>query len=164
MYEAKYDVIGAPTIATNIVKIFKEEIFADPNQGLVHEAWSVLLKLFPKADVPVFQFSLAQSMSPMEHLQLAYEMNELRNQGVMIIGSGNIIHNILSAINDRKEGTKEIVHEWAINFDNFVTSKIDNGDFKALVNYEKMEKDAKMTEPTPEHFLPLLYVLGSTKR
>jgi 4,5-DOPA dioxygenase extradiol len=163
MYEAKYDAVGAPTIASNIVKTFKEEIFADPNQGLDHGAWSVLLKLFPKADVPVFQFSLAQSMSPMEHLQLAYEMNELRNQGVMIIGSGNIVHNIPSAMNDRKEGTREIVHEWAINFDNFVTSKIDNKDYKALANYEKMGKDAKMAVPTPEHFLPLLYVLGSTK-
>ena len=164
MYEAKYDAVGAPTIATNIVKTFKEEIFADSNQGLDHGAWSVLLKLFPKADVPVFQFSLAQSMSPMEHLQLAYEMNELRNQGVMIIGSGNIVHNIPSAMNDRKEGTREIVHEWAINFDNFVTSKIDNGDFKALANYHKMGTDAKMSVPTPEHFLPLLYVLGSTKK
>lgn len=163
MYEAKYDAVGAPTIATNIVNTFKEEIFANPNQGLDHGAWSVLLKLFPKADVPVFQFSLAQSMSPMEHLQLAYKMNELRNQGVMIIGSGNIVHNIPSAMNDRKEGTREIVHEWAINFDNFVTSKIDNKDYKALANYEKMGKDAKMAVPTPEHFLPLLYVLGSTK-
>jgi 4,5-DOPA dioxygenase extradiol len=123
-----------------------------------------LLKLFPKADVPVFQFSLAQSMSPMEHLQLAYEMNELRNQGVMIIGSGNIVHNIPSAMNDSKLGTRKIVHEWAINFDNFVTSKIDNGDFKALANYHKMGNDAKMAVPTPEHFLPLLYVLGSAKK
>lgn len=164
MYEAKYDVIGAPVIATNITKTFKEEIFADANQGLDHGAWSVLSRLFPKADVPVFQFSLAQSMSPKEHLQLAYEMGELRNQGVMIIGSGNIVHNIPSARNDSKLGTREIVHEWAINFDNFVTSKIDNGDFSALANYEKMGKDAKMAVPTPEHFLPLLYVLGSTKK
>jgi 4,5-DOPA dioxygenase extradiol len=91
-------------------------------------------------------------------------MNELRNQGVMIIGSGNIVHNIPSAMNDRKEGTRKIVHEWATNFDNFVTSRIDNGDFKALANYHKIGSDAKMAVPTPEHFLPLLYVLGSTKK
>lgn len=164
MYEKKYDAPGAPIIARNISKTFKEEVFADPNQGLDHGAWSVLSKLFPKADVPVFQFSLAQSMSPMEHYILAQEMKSLRKQGVMIIGSGNIVHNIPSARNDRINGTRHIVHDWAKNFDETVVSKINSGDYKALANYEKLGLEAKMSVPTPEHFLPLLYVLGSTQK
>ena len=164
MYEKKYNVSGAPKIAENISKTFKEEIFADPNQGLDHGAWTVLSKLFPKADIAVFQFSLAQSMTPMEHFILAQEMQSLRKQGVMIIGSGNIVHNIPSARNDTKNGTRNIVHDWAKSFDETVVSKINNGDYKALANYEKLGLDAMMSVPTPEHFLPLLYVLGSTQK
>lgn len=164
MYEKKYNAPGAPEIAQNISKTFKEEIFTDPNQGLDHGAWTVLSKLFPNADVPVFQFSLAQSMTPMEHFILAQEMQSLRKQGVMIMGSGNIVHNIPSARNDTRNGTRHIVHEWAKNFDETVVSKINNRDYKALANYEKLGLDAMMSVPTPEHFLPLLYVLGSTQK
>lgn len=164
MYKKKYNAPGAPKIAQDISKTFSEEVFTDPNQGLDHGAWSVLSKLFPKADVPVFQFSLAQSMNPMEHFILAQEMKSLRKKGVMILGSGNIVHNIPSARNDRINGTRHIVHDWAKNFDETVVSKINSGDYKTLALYEKLGLDAKMSVPTPEHFLPLLYVLGSTQK
>ena len=164
MYNIKYEAKGAPEIATSIVESFSEKIFKDPNQGLDHGAWSVLLKLFPNADVPVFQFSLAQSMSPTEHFRLSQEMRKLREQGVMILGSGNIVHNIPSARKDSINGTRQIVHEWAKNFDDLVVSKINQGDYKSLANYEKISKDAKMAVPTPEHVLPLLYVLGATNK
>ncbi|WP_024954600.1 4,5-DOPA dioxygenase extradiol [Sulfurospirillum arcachonense] len=163
MYEKKYPAPGAPIIAQNLSHNLNDKILMDNNQGLDHGAWSVLSRLFPKADVPVFQFSLARSLTPMDHYLLAQEIRHLRDEGVMIIGSGNITHNIPSARQDSQLGTRNIVHEWAQNFDDSVVSKINSGDFKALANYEKMGKDAKMSVPTPEHFLPLLYVLGSVK-
>ena len=164
MYEFKYPAPGAVNIAKHVSETFKEEVFTDPIRGLDHGAWTVLSRLFPKADVPVFEFSLAQSMNPKEHFLLAKEMYELRKQGVMIIGSGNIVHNIPSAKSDTMHGTRDIVHDWAKSFDEKVTSKIDSGDYEALVNYEKMGKDALMAVPSPEHFLPLLYVLGCVKK
>lgn len=164
MYEKQYPAPGAPSIAQNLSQKFINKILIDEKQGLDHGAWSVLSRLFPKADVPVFQFSLARSLSPIDHYLLAQKISELRNEGVMIVGSGNITHNLRSARNDRKLGTREIVHDWAQNFDQSVTSKINSGDFKALAEYEKMGRDAKLSVPTPEHFLPLLYVLGSVKK
>ncbi|MGB5918813.1 4,5-DOPA dioxygenase extradiol [Arcobacter sp.] len=164
MYEFKYPAPGASKIAKHVSETFKEEVFNDPIRGLDHGAWTVLSRLFPKADVPVFEFSLAQSLSPMEHFLLAKEMYELRKQGLMIIGSGNIVHNIPSAKSDTMHGTRDVVHDWAKSFDEKVASKIDSGDYEALVNYENMGKDALMAVPTPEHFLPLLYVLGCVKK
>ncbi|MDD2384359.1 MAG: 4,5-DOPA dioxygenase extradiol [Sulfurospirillaceae bacterium] len=163
MYDVTYNADGAPKIAHNITNSFTKKIVEDPTQGLDHGAWIVLLRLFPQADVPVFQFSLARSMTPIEHFQLGQEMQALRDEGVMIIGSGNITHNIPSARNDAKLGTRNTVHDWAKSFDERVTSIIDSGDFKALSAYEKFGKEATMSVPTPEHFLPLLYVLGSAK-
>ncbi|PLY08060.1 MAG: 4,5-DOPA dioxygenase extradiol [Arcobacter sp.] len=164
MYEAQYPAPGAPKIAQNLSVKFNNKILTDEERGLDHGAWSVLSKLFPNADVPVFQFSLARSLSPIDHFLLAQEIGELRKEGVMIIGSGNIVHNIPNARRDSQMGRREIVHEWAKNFDETVVSKIDSGDFKALANYQKFGRDAMMSVPTPEHFLPLLYVLGSVKR
>ncbi|WP_419767479.1 4,5-DOPA dioxygenase extradiol [Arcobacter sp.] len=164
MYEFKYPAPGTPKIAKHVSETFKEEVFNDPIRGLDHGAWTVLSRLFPKADVPVFEFSLAQSMTPKEHFLLAKEMYELRKQGIMIIGSGNIVHNIPSAKSDTMHGTRDVVHDWAKSFDEKVTSKIDSGDYEALVNYQEMGKDALMAVPSPEHFLPLLYVLGCVKK
>jgi 4,5-DOPA dioxygenase extradiol len=152
MYNFKYPASGAPKIAKHVSETFKEEIFADPNRGLDHGAWSVLSKLFPKADVPVFQFSLAQSMNPREHFLLAKEMYALRKEGVMIIGSGNIVHNIPSARSDTMHGTRNIVHDWAKSFDEKVVTKIDDGDYESLASYENMGKDAMMAVPTPSTF------------
>lgn len=164
MYQIKYPAPGAPNIAKNISKDFTNKILLDEARGLDHGAWSVLLRLFPNADVPVFQFSLAQSMNPSEHLLLAKQMQELRDQGVMIIGSGNITHNLRSARNDHEINYRDKVHDWASSFDETVVSKINNHDFKALGNYQDIGFDAKMSVPTPEHFLPLLYVLGSVRK
>lgn len=163
MYEKQYPANGAPKIASNLGKKMQHKILTD-DRGLDHGAWSVLSRLFPKADVPVFQFSLARTLTPRDHYELASEISYLRDLGVMIIGSGNIVHNIPSARRDSQMGTRDIVHSWAQSFDEIVTSKINNGDFKSLANYRKIGTDATMSVPTPEHFLPLLYVLGSVQK
>lgn len=127
----------------------------DEDWGLDHGAWSLLKHLYPQADIPVLQLSLDVNKTPAQHYQLAQQLRDWRAQGVLFIGSGNVVHNI-SKWMMQPHGP----FDWAKQFDLKVFSAIAAGDFEAVVNYSQWQPWAMDAVPTPEHFLPLLYALG----
>ena len=135
--------------------IKKTEIGLNYNWGLDHGCWVPAVRMFPKANIPIIQLSLDYSKPAPWHYELAKELAFLRNKGVLIIGSGNIVHN-LSMID--WSGTKQL--DWAIEANEKFKSLLRSGDFKTLADYKSLGSSVQMAVPTPEHFLPLLYTLA----
>ncbi len=127
-------------------------------RGLDHGTWSVLLHLFPKADVPVMQLGIRSDLSLREHFEVGKKLLALREQGVMVIGSGNITHNLREA---RMPKDAPAV-SWATEFDLFVKKAIEERDFEALIDVENRQRYARIAHPTLEHYIPLLYVAGAS--
>jgi len=126
----------------------------DVSWGLDHGAWSVLIRMFPDADIPVVQLSLDKNKSPKAHYQLGQKLTPLRDRGVLIIGSGNMIHN-LGMIT-----WEDLAYDWAAEFDEILKTLIQFRDHLSIFNYSDLGKNAKLAIPTNEHFLPLLYILA----
>ena len=126
----------------------------DQTWGLDHGTWSVLARMFPQADIPVVQLSLDHYQQPEFHYALGKELSALRRKGVLIIGSGNIVHNL------RRMAWQDQGYDWALEFDEKMKSLILSGDHPSIVHYEKLGQAAQLAIPTNEHFLPLLYILG----
>jgi 4,5-DOPA dioxygenase extradiol len=151
----QYPAPGAPALARKTRDIVhKAPIALDDGWGLDHGTWSVLAKMFPRADVPVFQLSLDGGQAPAWHYELARELRALREQGVLIIGSGNIVHNL------RLLNRNTSAFDWATEFDMQVKALIDKGDHRGLADYAKLGRAAQLSVPTNEHYLPLLYALA----
>lgn len=163
MYQLTYPAPGFPdSKALLSAAVETPELYADPDRGLDHGAWCVLSRLYPAADVPVFQLSLSRSLSPRQHYELAVQLRDLRNRGVMILGSGNLVHNMRSWRHDAARGRTHLVHDWAEAFDVAVADGIVAGDHGALVRIAQDKPPLfRMAHPTYEHYLPLLYVLGA---
>lgn len=158
LYEIVYPAKGSPENAKLVQETVKKTIVtADGDMGLDHGAWTVLKHLWPEANVPVFQLSIDFFQSPRWHYELAQELKSLREKGIMIIGSGNIVHN-LGRVNF--ENPFALPDDWASEFDETVKAKIDSHDHNALVNYLDLGKSARIAVPTNDHYLPLLYTLG----
>ncbi len=158
MYRIKYPAPGAPEIARELSAHLKERhVQEDPSMGLDHGAWTILKHIYPKADIPVFQLSLDATQGPDYHYRLGAELQYLRSRGVLIIGSGNIVHN-LRRINFDEHKAKAF--DWAVEFDEIVKKKINQRDFSSLVNYEKLGSSAQLAVPSNEHYLPMLYTLA----
>jgi 4,5-DOPA dioxygenase extradiol len=155
LYQVKYPATGAPSIAREIMELVPE-IKEDRQWGLDHGAWAILKHIFPKADVPVFQLSIDFYQSMQYHFDLASHLKQLRDQGVLVIGSGNIVHNL--ALVFSKEDN--LPFEWATEFDEFVKDRINDKNFSSLVNYQKFGRSAELSIPTVDHYAPLMYVLG----
>jgi 4,5-DOPA dioxygenase extradiol len=155
LYQVKYSAMGAPAIAREVIKL-APQIKEDNQWGLDHGAWSILKHIFPKADIPVFQLSIDFYQPMQYHFDLASRLKQLREQGVLVIGSGNIVHNL--ALVFSKEDNSPF--EWATEFDEIVKDHIVNKDFASLVNYEKFDRVASLAIPTVDHYVPLLYTLG----
>ena len=156
--QIKYEPKGHPEFARQVVEtapIYK--IQEDPNMGLDHGAWTVLKHLFPKADVPVFELSIDFSKSTSYHFQLAGALKKMREKGVLIIASGNVVHNL--KILDWNN-IDAMPMDWAVEFDEMVKAKLNSLDFQALVNYQQFGKLSEMAHPTNEHYLPMIYTLG----
>lgn len=157
LYDVTYPCPGGANLMAQWATVLKNaDIAYDEQRGLDHAAWAVLKHLYPNADIPVMELSLDYGKNPEEHYQLAKKLAPLREQGVMIIGSGNIVHN-LREINWDMDGKP---HEWGIRFDEKVKEYILAGKYAELIAYEKMGKDALLSIPTVEHYLPMLYSLG----
>lgn len=155
LYEVKYSAIGAPLAAKETINL-AAEIKDDRRWGLDHGAWTVLKHMFPKADIPVYQLSIDYHRPMQYHFDLAQKLKKLRNEGILVIGSGNIVHNLQLAF-----GTVDNVpYDWAIEFDEIVKDRIIERDFVSLVNYEKYGRAAKLSIPTVDHYVPLLYSLA----
>jgi 4,5-DOPA dioxygenase extradiol len=154
LYEVQYRAKGSQDCANEIINTIKSvEVLPDYEWGLDHGTWSVLVKMYPKADIPVLQLSLDYDLSLDKLFQIGKELNQLRKKGVLIIGSGNVVHN-LRMIN--MGGTS---YNWAVDFDSFVKDSLEKEDYNALINYTN-HKSSSLAHPTNEHYLPLLYVIG----
>ncbi|MRD45834.1 4,5-DOPA dioxygenase extradiol [Caenimonas koreensis DSM 17982] len=159
LFAQQYPAPGSPTMAKAIsAGIAQPAVGLDTKWGLDHGTWSVLKPMFPKADIPVVQLSMDYSHPPSEHYALGKELKKLREQGVLIVGSGNIVHNLRAA---RREVANNQAYSWAAEFDGTIAAQIEKGDLAALANFEKMGQVAQMAHPTYDHFLPLLYTAGA---
>ncbi len=158
MYQIVYPAKGSPEFAKLVQNEVKKTIVvADPEMGLDHGAWTILKHIYPNADVPVFELSIDFYKSPRWHYELAQELKVLRKKGILIIGSGNITHNLRRAKFDVPDSQ---VDDWAIEFDEIVKAKILSNDHEALIDYMNLGKSASLAVPTNDHYLPLLYTLG----
>ncbi|OAH98960.1 dioxygenase [Methylomonas methanica] len=152
LFDFVYPAPGSPALAAKI-QAEMPFIQLDQEWGLDHGSWSILCHMFPNADIPVLQLSLDSNKSPEEHYQLGKALRWLRDEGVLIVGSGNIVHNLQAAI------WRDAAHDWAVAFAERVKRLIVEGDHRAVIKYRELG-DATLAIPTDEHFLPLLYLLG----
>lgn len=158
LFKVKYEPKGHPELAQEIQKLGSAYQFnTDIEMGLDHGAWTVLKHIYPKADIPVFQMSMDYTKNAQHHFELAQSLKELRKKGVLIIGSGNITHN-LGILNWQNEIAQPF--DWAKEFDQTVKEQIEKRDFLSLVNYQKFGRIAEISIPTPDHYLPMIYSLG----
>jgi 4,5-DOPA dioxygenase extradiol len=158
LFDAEYPAPGSPEMA-NFTKelVTHSHIQSDESWGLDHGTWSVLLPMYPAADIPVYQLSIVYEQPPAYHYEIGKQLNKLRDKGVLIIGSGNLVHN-LGMIN-WSGGNK--VYDWAKEFDTRFADWIMKGDHKSIMDYQKiLGKTADMAHPSNDHLLPLFYILG----
>ena len=155
LFEKRYPAPGSQDLARTAQGLArKSPIELDLDWGLDHGAWSVLCRMFPEADVAVVQLSLDQRKAPASHYELGQELRGLRKKGVLILGSGNIVHNL------REMAWEDTAYDWALAFDERMKELILSGDHEAIIGYSKLGRSARLAVPTAEHYLPLLYVLG----
>jgi len=160
LFEVQYPAPGSPELAyltKNTLK--KTAVELDQKWGLDHGAWSVIRNIYPRADIPTIEMSLDYNQSPQFHYDLAKELASLRDKGVLIIGSGNIVHNLRMVAWD-KVNEPEYGFDWAIYANDQIKKRILNNNHKELINYTLLGREVQMAVPTPEHYLPLLYTLA----
>jgi 4,5-DOPA dioxygenase extradiol len=161
LYQIEYPASGAPEFVSETKHLITTtDVIEDDQWGLDHGAWTVLRHMFPKADVPVFQLSIDFSQPPLYHYNLAQELKALRTKGVLVFGSGNIVHNLYQI--DFNEQAKPF--DWAIEFDVLVKAKLQTHDYNSLINYSSLGSAASLSIPTNDHYLPMLYSLGLTDK
>lgn len=158
LFDAQYPAPAAPEMAELSKKLITEShVQSDDSWGLDHGTWSVLLPMYPKADIPTFQLSLVYNQPPSYHYAIGQQLSKLRDKGVLIIGSGNIVHN-LGQIDWQNTGR---IFDWAAEFDSKFKDWMDKGDHASILNYQKLlGSTATMAHPTYDHLLPLFYILG----
>lgn len=160
LFNVQYPAPGNSILAketTEIIKSAKVEL--DHDWGLDHGTWTVVRHMYPDAAIPVLQLSIDYSKGPQYHYDLGKELYELRKKGVLIIGSGNMVHNLRMVAWD-KLNTDNYGFDWAIEMNNNFKNLINDGNHKPLINYESFGTAGKLAIPTPEHYLPLLYTLA----
>jgi 4,5-DOPA dioxygenase extradiol len=140
--------------------IHTTEVGLDEQWGLDHGAWSVIKHIYPKADVPVLQLSLDYTKAPQYHYELAKEIAKLRDKGVLIVGSGNIVHNLRRLAWD-KINLPEYGYDWALEANAMLKKMVVNQDHKSLINYQSLGSAVQLSAPSPDHYLPLLYTVGT---
>jgi 4,5-DOPA dioxygenase extradiol len=160
LFDVHYPAPGSPELAQETVDLVqKTSVGLDTKWGLDHGAWSVVKHLYPNADVPIIQLSLDYTQSPQYHYDLARELAALRHKGVLIVGSGNMVHNLGIMAWD-KLNTDSYGFDWAIEASTKMKSFIMDGDHQPLINFKSHGKAFDLAIPTPEHYLPLLYTLA----
>jgi 4,5-DOPA dioxygenase extradiol len=163
LYAVNYPAPGNPELARYTQYLLNSESVAlDTSWGLDHGCWSVIKHLYPKADVPVIQMSIDYNLSGSAHFALAQQLVSLRQKGILIVGSGNIIHN-LNLIDFRKMNLDNYSFDWAMEVREKVNRYILDRNFVPLTEYLKMSRAFQLAIPTPEHFLPLIYALALVK-
>jgi 4,5-DOPA dioxygenase extradiol len=159
LYEAEYPAPGSPELASRVQKLLSPlPVTLDERWGLDHGTWSVLLHVFPKADIPVVQLSIDETQPARFHYDLGARLQPLRDDGVLVLGSGDIVHNLHAYAWGRREVEP---YDWALRFESRARACIEAANHEPLIEYESLGKDALLAVPTPDHYLPLLYVLGA---
>jgi len=154
LHAMQYPAPGSPALAARVAGLTGAILTDD--WGLDHGTWSVLAHVWPDADVPVVQLSLNRDLSPREHYELARKLAPLRDEGIVIAGSGDFVHNL----REWRRNVGAEPHDWATRFNDAIKAAIVSGDHDAVVDWVRMGEDAQLAVPTDEHFLPLLYVLA----
>ena len=160
LFDVQYPAPGSPELAAETQKLITSiKVEADHDWGLDHGTWSIIKQMYPDAKIPVFQLSIDYYKPAAYHYALAKELAQLRRKGVLIVGSGNMVHNLgmvdFARINDDDYG-----YDWAHEMNTIFKDKINKGDHTALMNYETLNKAARLAIPTPDHYYPLIYSLG----
>jgi 4,5-DOPA dioxygenase extradiol len=161
LYKVQYPAPGDPALARRIQRLLDPlDVTFDKSWGLDHGTWSVLRHVYPNADIPVVQLSIDETKPASFHFKIGRKLAPLRNESILIVGSGNLVHNLHTYAWGRHMPDP---YDWAGRFENVAKALILAGDFQPLIHYETLGRDAALSIPTPEHYLPLLYVLGTRK-
>jgi 4,5-DOPA dioxygenase extradiol len=161
LYEVNYPAPGSPELAQRVHQLLKPlPVNLDNAWGLDHGTWSVLMHLYPKADVPIVQLSINETRDPSFHFDLGKRLAPLRDEQILIVGSGNLVHNLHAYAWGQH---KPAPYDWALRFEAQARELMLKNDVEPLIDYEKLGRDARLSIPTPDHYLPLLYVLGTRR-
>ena len=164
LFDQQYPAPGAPAVAETLARELKSPATGQPlgvdasEWGLDHGTWSVLKPMFPRADIPVLQLSMDYSRAPSEHYALGQQLRALRKRGVLIVGSGNIVHNLRAL---RRDVADNQAYDWAQAFDAAIQQQIAKGQLDALQKFQSLGDIARLSHPTYDHFLPLFYAAGA---
>jgi len=162
LYQVQYPAPGDPALARHVQQLLAPlDVRLDDSWGLDHGTWSVLKHVYPAADIPVVQLSIDETKPASFHFELARKLAPLRDEGVLIAGSGNIVHNLHTYAWGRHP---QEPYDWALRFEAMAREMMQTGEFASLINYEKLGRDAALSIPTPDHYLPLLYVLATKQQ
>jgi 4,5-DOPA dioxygenase extradiol len=162
LYQVQYPAPGDPALARHVQQLLVPlDVRLDDSWGLDHGTWSVLKHVYPAADFPVVQLSIDETRPASFHFELARKLAPLRDEGVLIAGSGNIVHNLHTYAWGRHP---QEPYDWALRFEAMAREMMQTGEFALLINYEKLGRDAALSIPTPDHYLPLLYVLATKQQ
>jgi 4,5-DOPA dioxygenase extradiol len=160
LYEAQYPAPGSPELAARVQRLLAPLVVAaDSGWGLDHGTWSVLMHLLPEAEIPVVQLSIDATQPAQFHYDIGRKLRALRDEGVLVLGSGDVVHNLRMYAFGRSAVAP---HDWAVRFENRVRTLIAEREHAPLIDYGSLGQDARLSIPTPEHYLPLLYVLGAS--
>lgn len=160
LFDVQYPAKGSPELARETANLIQStHVDLDHEWGLDHGTWTVVRHMYPNADIPVLQLSIDYNKPPQYHFDLAKQLKALRKKGVLIIGSGNMVHNLRMVAWDKLQ-EPEFGFDWAIEMNTIFKEKIGNRDFQSLINYEKLNAAAKLAIPTPDHYYPLLYSIA----
>jgi 4,5-DOPA dioxygenase extradiol len=158
LYATRYPAPGDPDLAREVQRLLAPlPVGLDESWGLDHGSWSVLMHLYPQADVPVLQLSIDARATPRQHYELGARLRPLREAGVLVLGSGDVVHNLETYAWGAHESAP---YDWALRFEARVRAQLDAGAHGPLIDYAALGADARAAVPTPEHYVPLLYVMG----
>ena len=162
LYEVEYSAPGSPELARHVKDLLSPvPVGLDESWGLDHGTWAVLCHVFPDADIPVVQLSIDETQPPQFHYEIGKRLAPLREEGVLVMGSGNIVHN-LHAYAWGRHGVNPF--DWAVRFERQARELLLKGNDDLLIAYERLGQDAMLSIPTPDHYLPLLYVMGARRK
>ncbi|MFY7840330.1 MAG: 4,5-DOPA dioxygenase extradiol [Lacibacter sp.] len=160
LFDVQYPAPGSPELAKETKSlIHSADVGLSHDWGLDHGAWTIIRHMYPKANIPVLQLSIDYTKGPQYHYDLAKELYSLRKKGVLIIGSGNMVHNLRMVAWDKLDAP-EYGYDWALQMNNTFKELIGNKTHDKLIHYSLLGREAQLSIPTPEHYLPLLYTLG----
>lgn len=162
LYEVLYPAPGDPGLARRVQQMLAPlPVKLDNSWGLDHGTWSVLRHVYPEADIPVVQLSIDETQPPSFHFEIGRKLAPLRDEGILIVGSGNLVHNLHAYAWGRHMPDP---YDWAVRFETEAKEMMIAGEYKPLIDYEKLGREAMLSIPTPDHYLPMLYVLATRQQ